>query len=70
MDQLDPIVKIIALTMGAAWASGINLYATILVLGLLGASGNMVLPPDLQVLMTPPCNCGRRLYVHGGVFHR
>lgn len=53
MDQLDPIVKIIALTMGVAWASGINLYAAILVLGLLGASGNMVLPPDLQVLMTP-----------------
>ena len=53
MDQLDPIVKIIALTMGAAWASGINLYAAILVLGLLGASGNMILPPDLQVLMNP-----------------
>jgi len=53
VDQLDPIVKIIALTMGAAWASGINLYAAILVLGLLGASGNMVLPPDLQVLMNP-----------------
>ena len=53
MDQLEPIVKIIALTMGAAWASGINLYAAILVLGLIGASGNMVLPPDLQVLMNP-----------------
>jgi hypothetical protein len=36
--------------MGVAWASGINLYAAILVLGLLGATGNMVLPPDLQIL--------------------
>jgi hypothetical protein len=39
--------------MGAAWASGINLYAAILVLGLLGATGNMVLPPSLQVLANP-----------------
>jgi hypothetical protein len=39
--------------MGAAWASGINLYATILTLGVLGATGNMVLPPDLQVLTNP-----------------
>lgn len=53
MEQLDTIVKILALTMGAAWASGINLYAAILVLGLLGSSGHMVLPPDLQLLMSP-----------------
>ena len=37
----------IALTMGIAWASGINLYAFILVLGLLGATGNMALPENL-----------------------
>lgn len=53
MEQLDTIVKIIALTMGAGWASGINLYAAILVLGVLGATGHMVLPPDLQILMSP-----------------
>lgn len=53
MEQLDQIATIIALSMGVAWASGINLYAAILVLGLLGASGNMVLPPDLQILMNP-----------------
>jgi hypothetical protein len=53
MEQLDPIVKIIALTMGAAWASGINLYAAILVLGVLGMTGNIVLPPDLQILANP-----------------
>lgn len=53
MEQLDHIVSIIALTMGVAWASGINLYAAILVLGVLGSSGNMVLPPDLEILMNP-----------------
>ena len=53
MEQFDAVVKIIALTMGAAWASGINLYAAILVLGLLGASGNIDLPPDLQILTSP-----------------
>jgi len=39
--------------MGIAWASGINLYATIATLGLLGATGNMDLPPDLVVLSDP-----------------
>jgi hypothetical protein len=46
-------VQIIALSMGVAWASGINLYAAIAVLGILGATGNMELPPDLQVLQHP-----------------
>ncbi len=53
MEQLDHITRIIALSMGAAWASGINLYAAILVLGLLGNSGSMALPPDLQILTSP-----------------
>jgi hypothetical protein len=53
MAPLDQVASTIALTMGVAWASGINLYATILVLGLLGATGNMTLPPDLQVLAHP-----------------
>jgi hypothetical protein len=53
MDQVTEIVNIIALTMGAAWASGINLYAAIATLGVLGATGNMTLPPDLQVLANP-----------------
>ena len=39
--------------MGAAWGSGINLYATILVLGGLGITENIVLPPGLEVLMNP-----------------
>jgi hypothetical protein len=46
-------VQIIALTMGVAWASGINLYATIFMLGYLGSTGHIVLPPDLEVLTDP-----------------
>ena len=53
MEQLDQVTTIIALSMGVAWASGINLYAAILMLGLLGSSGNLVLPPDLQILANP-----------------
>ncbi|MEJ2347184.1 MAG: DUF4126 domain-containing protein, partial [Gammaproteobacteria bacterium] len=47
------IVETIALSMGSAWASGINLYATLLVLGYMGATGNIDLPPDLQILTNP-----------------
>jgi hypothetical protein len=39
--------------MGVAWASGINLYAAVLVLGVMGATGNINLPPDLMVLADP-----------------
>ena len=46
-------VNIIALSMGAAWASGINLYATIFMLGYMGLTGNIVLPEELQVLSDP-----------------
>lgn len=53
MEQLDQITSIIALTMGVAWASGINLYAAILMLGLMGHSGNLALPPDLLILQDP-----------------
>jgi len=49
---MDP-VHMIALTMGTAWASGINLYATVFMLGALNATGNMVLPAELQVLSDP-----------------
>lgn len=49
METIDTI----ALMLGAAWASGINLYAAILVLGWLGGSGQIALPPDLAVLSHP-----------------
>lgn len=53
MDQLTHVATIIALTMGTAWASGINLYAAVLMLGFMGLSGGMELPPDLQILAHP-----------------
>jgi hypothetical protein len=46
-------VQMIALAMGLAWASGLNLYAAIATLGILGATGNMVLPPGLDVVQHP-----------------
>lgn len=46
-------IAAIALTLGAAWASGLNLYAAVLVLGLLANTGYAVLPPGLQVLQDP-----------------
>lgn len=53
MEQFNEIVNIIALTMGAAWAAGINLYAAIATLGILGVTGDIVLPADLQILANP-----------------
>jgi hypothetical protein len=46
-------VNIIALSMGAAWASGINLYATIVMLGYMGMTGNIDLPPGLEIIADP-----------------
>lgn len=42
-----------ALGLGAAWASGINVYAVVLTLGLLDAVGIIVLPAELQPLSSP-----------------
>jgi hypothetical protein len=50
---MQEVLPYIALSMGVAWASGINLYAAILVLGLLGLTGHMPLPETLQVLQNP-----------------
>lgn len=46
-------IEIISLTLGAAWASGINLYAAVLALGYFGATGQIDLPPELQLLTDP-----------------
>lgn len=53
MENLEQISAAIALSMGAAWASGINLYATILVLGLMGNSGTMPLPESMHIVQEP-----------------
>jgi len=47
------VVETIAITMGVAWASGINLYATIAMLGIMGATGNIALPAELAILQDP-----------------
>lgn len=46
-------LSIITLAMGAAWASGINLYATVLLVGLLGSFGLVPLPDGLSPLTSP-----------------
>lgn len=43
----------VALAAGAAWASGINLYAALLMMGILGATGSLALPSDLEILTHP-----------------
>lgn len=47
------LAHVIALSMGLAWASGLNLYAAILMLGVMGATGHIALPPDLEPLTHP-----------------
>lgn len=46
-------IQAIALMLGASWASGINLYAAILVLGILGNSGYADLPEGLALVENP-----------------
>lgn len=43
-------VSTLAVALGSAWTSGINLYATVLALGLLRKSGAAALPGGLEVL--------------------
>ncbi|MGB0468466.1 MAG: DUF4126 domain-containing protein [Pontibacterium sp.] len=53
MDQLEQIISLVALTMGVGWASGINLYATVLMLGVLSNMGHITLPAELMVVADP-----------------
>ncbi len=53
MEQYQEIIQIIALSMGVAWASGLNLYAAILTLGFAGSTGNIELPVQLEILQDP-----------------
>lgn len=46
-------VETIALTMGVGWASGLNLYAAVFMLGLLQRLEYLSLPPELMVLSDP-----------------
>ena len=53
MEEYQALINTIALTMGLSWASGINLYAALLVLGVGGSTGNIDLPENLQMLQDP-----------------
>jgi hypothetical protein len=44
------VVATISLALGSAWVSGINLYATVATLGLLGRYAGLELPGDLGVV--------------------
>lgn len=53
MENYEALLATIALMMGASWASGINLYAVLLVLGWGGSTGHIDLPAELSVLEDP-----------------
>ncbi|MFN2425958.1 MAG: DUF4126 domain-containing protein [Candidatus Binatia bacterium] len=53
MGDFEHVTQLLALSLGVAWASGINLYAAVFTLGLFGATGNMSLPPGLEALSHP-----------------
>src|ERR1041384_1923056 len=47
---MTQLISTIAIAMGASWVSGINLYAAVATLGLLGRFSHLQLPGDLEVL--------------------
>lgn len=47
---MTQLISTIAIAMGSSWVSGINLYASVATLGLLGRFANLQLPGELQVL--------------------
>ncbi|OUS16045.1 hypothetical protein A9Q88_08825 [Gammaproteobacteria bacterium 50_400_T64] len=53
MESYEQLVTTLSLVLGVGWASGINLYAAIAVLGFAGATGNLELPVGLETLQDP-----------------
>lgn len=53
METLDGMIQQISLALGASWASGINLYAAMLTLGILHHNGTVILPEGLELLGNP-----------------
>ena len=47
---MTQLISTIAIAMGASWVSGINLYAAVATLGLLGRFANLQLPGELQAV--------------------
>ena len=44
------LISTLAIAMGAGWVSGINLYAAVATLGLLGRFAHLRLPGELDIL--------------------
>lgn len=53
MESYEALLATLAIMMGASWASGINLYAALLVLGVGGSTGHITLPDELMMLSDP-----------------
>ena len=53
MEGYEQLAATLALVLGVGWASGINLYAAVAVLGFAGATGNLELPAELATLQNP-----------------
>ena len=47
---MTQLISTIAIAMGASWVSGINLYAAVATLGLLGRFAHLQLPGELEAL--------------------
>ena len=46
-------IQTLSLALGASWAAGINLYAAVLTIGIMGSYGAIHLPPNLLLLQNP-----------------
>lgn len=53
MENYEALLTTLALLMGTSWASGINLYAVLLILGIGSSTGHIDLPAELVVLENP-----------------
>lgn len=53
METFEAVTAVIAVTLGVGWASGINLYAAMLTLGLMQRLGYATLPAGLEILADP-----------------
>jgi Domain of unknown function (DUF4126) len=53
MGEYQTLLHTLALTLGVAWASGINLYAAVAMLGIAGSTGYVQLPDTLSVVEDP-----------------
>ena len=53
METFEAVTAAIAITLGVGWASGINLYAAMLTLGLMQRFGYATLPAGLEILADP-----------------